>query len=53
MLGSYEKIAQGLGIDCAFICHAGNGILYSYVLPGKSFRSKIESLVEFIEKLTC
>jgi glycolate oxidase FAD binding subunit len=52
MLGGYEKIAQGLGMDCAFISHAGNGILYSHVLPGKSFRSKVESFVELIEKLT-
>ncbi|OGP90081.1 MAG: hypothetical protein A2157_01800 [Deltaproteobacteria bacterium RBG_16_47_11] len=51
ILGSYEKIAQGLGIHCAFISHAGNGILYSHVLPGKSFRSKVESFVELIEKL--
>jgi len=52
MLGEYEKIAQGLGIDCAFISHAGNGIMYSYVLPGKNFRSKVNSFVELIEKLT-
>ena len=52
MLGEYEKIAQGLGIDCAFISHAGNGILYSHILPGKNFRSKVESFVELIEKLT-
>ena len=52
MLGGYEQIAQGLGIDCAFISHAGNGILYSHVLPGKSFRSKVESFVKLIEKLT-
>jgi FAD/FMN-containing dehydrogenase len=52
MLGSYEKIARGFGIDCALICHSGNGILYTHLLPGKNFRSKIESLVELIEKLT-
>jgi len=52
MLESYEKITQGLGIDGAFISHAGNGILYSYILPAKNFRSKIESLVELIGKLT-
>jgi glycolate oxidase FAD binding subunit len=52
VLGSYEKIAQGLGIDCAFISHAGNGIMYSHILPGKNFRSKVESFVELIEKLT-
>jgi glycolate oxidase FAD binding subunit len=52
MLGEYEKIAQGLGIDCAFISHAGNGILYSHILLGKNFRSKVESFVELIGKLT-
>jgi glycolate oxidase FAD binding subunit len=52
ILGSYEKIARGLGIHCAFISHAGNGILYSHALPGKSFRSKAGSFVELIEKLT-
>jgi glycolate oxidase FAD binding subunit len=52
MLGGYEKIAQGLGIDCAFISHAGNGILYSHALAGKGVRSKSESFVELIKKLT-
>jgi glycolate dehydrogenase FAD-binding subunit len=52
MLGEYEKIAQGLGIDCAFISHAGNGIMYSYLLAGKNARSKVDSYVELIEKLT-
>ncbi len=52
MLGSYEMIARELGIECAFICHSGNGILYSYVLPGKKFRSKIESFIELIGKMT-
>jgi glycolate oxidase FAD binding subunit len=52
MLGNYEKIAREFGIDCAFISHAGSGILYSYILPGKNFRSKIDSFAELIEKLT-
>ena len=52
VLENYEKIAQGLGIDCAFISHAGNGIMYSYVLAGKNFRSKVDFFVELIEKLT-
>jgi glycolate oxidase FAD binding subunit len=52
VLGSYEKIAQGLGINCAFISHAGNGIIYSFILEGKNFRSKADSIVELIEKLT-
>jgi glycolate oxidase FAD binding subunit len=52
ILGGYEKIAQGLEIDCAFISHAGNGIMYSYILAGKNFRSRVESFVELIEKLT-
>ena len=52
VLGNYEKIAQGLGIDCALIAHAGNGILYSHALPGKGFRKRGESLVALIEKLS-
>ena len=52
MLRNYEKIAHEFAIDSAFICHAGNGILYSYILPGRNFRAKIESLVEFIGRLT-
>jgi glycolate oxidase FAD binding subunit len=52
MLGNYAKIAREFGIEGVFICHSGNGILYSYLLPGKNFRSKIESLVELIGKLT-
>jgi glycolate oxidase FAD binding subunit len=52
MLGSYEKIARESEIDCAFICHSGSGILYSYILPGKKFRSKIESFAGLIGKLT-
>ena len=51
ILRNYEKIAQGYGFDYAFICHSGNGILYSYILPGKNLRSKIGSLIEMIEKL--
>ena len=32
VFGSYEKIAQEAGIGCAFIGHAGNGILRSHIL---------------------
>ncbi len=52
MLRSYEKITSEFGMDCAFICHAGNGILRSYILASKNLRSKIESFIELIEKLT-
>jgi glycolate oxidase FAD binding subunit len=52
ILGSYEKITQGLGIDCAFISHAGNGVMYSHVVPGENFRRRRESFVALIEKLT-
>jgi len=52
MMGSYEKTAEEYGIDFALICHCGNGILYSYTLAGKDLRSKIESSVELIGKLT-
>ena len=52
MMGSYEETAKGYGIDCGLVCHCGNGILYSYILAGKNLRSKIESFVELIGKLT-
>jgi glycolate oxidase FAD binding subunit len=52
MFGNYEKITREFGIEGAFICHSGNGILYSYLLPRKNFRLKIESFVELIGKLT-
>ncbi len=52
MIGSYEKIVRESGIECAFICHAGNGILHSYILAGKRLKSKIESFVELIGMLT-
>jgi glycolate oxidase FAD binding subunit len=52
VMESYEKIFKGLGMDCAFICHSGNGILYSYVLADKNGRSKTETLVKLIKKLT-
>jgi glycolate oxidase FAD binding subunit len=52
MLGSYERMTRESGVDCAFLCHSGNGILYSYILAEKNLRSKIESLVELIGRLT-
>jgi glycolate oxidase FAD binding subunit len=52
MLGNYEIMTKDYGVESAFICHSGNGILYSYLLLGRNFRSKIESIVELIEKLT-
>jgi glycolate oxidase FAD binding subunit len=52
MLGSYEKITKELGMEGAYISHAGNGILYSYILVGRNVRSKIKPLAELIGKLT-
>jgi glycolate oxidase FAD binding subunit len=52
MMGSYEKIAKGLGMDCAFISRSGNGILYTYVLGNQDGRSRMEMLIKFIKKLT-
>jgi len=51
MLKSHEKIVPESGFDYAFICHSGNGILYSYILSEKNLRSKIGSFIELIEKL--
>jgi len=48
LLGAYEKLAQAAGVSAAFIAHAGNGILYTYILekPGKS------GVAELVGKLT-
>ena len=51
MLKSYKEVTRDLGFECAFICHSGNGILYSYILPDKNLRSKTGCLIEVIEKL--
>lgn len=52
ILEGYEKNIGDFGMEGAFICHAGSGILYSYLLVGKHFQSKIKQLVELIENLT-
>ncbi len=49
---SYENIARESDTDCALVCHSGNGILYTYVLPGRNWRSKTETVATLIGKLT-
>jgi glycolate oxidase FAD binding subunit len=44
LLGTYEKLAQAAGINAAFILHAGNGILYTYIFE-KADRSGIAELI--------
>jgi glycolate oxidase FAD binding subunit len=50
ILGNYEHWAQAAGIGCAFIGHAGNGILTSYVMENGS--EKRESIIDLIGKFT-
>ncbi len=50
ILGNYEKWAQAAGIGCAFIGHAGNGILTSYLLENGV--AKTGPLVDLIGKFT-
>jgi FAD/FMN-containing dehydrogenase len=52
MMGIYEKIAKGLGIDCAMISHSGNGILYTYPIADPNGRSKTEAMMKLSKKLT-
>lgn len=52
VMNRYEKIAKDSGIDCALICHAGNGVLYSYVLPGNGFRSKKKPILKLAEEFS-
>ena len=48
MIGTYERIAQRVGLDCALVCHAGSGIVYAHVLADKDLSSKMDSLVDLI-----
>ena len=50
ILGNYEKMAQAAGIGCAFIGHAGNGILTTYLLENDA--AKTDPLVDLIGKFT-
>ena len=50
ILGNYENWAQAAGVDCAFIGHAGNGILTTYIL--KTGIAKTDPLVDLIGKFT-
>ncbi len=52
LLRSCEKKAQDLGLDCAFINHCGNGILYSHVLVGGELDSRVDSIVELVTQFT-
>jgi FAD/FMN-containing dehydrogenase len=52
VLERYEKLAKDSGIEGAFICHSGNGILYSYLPLEKNLRSKKESILKLIGDLT-
>jgi glycolate oxidase FAD binding subunit len=50
ILGNYEKMAQAAGIGCAWIGHAGNGILTSYILENGT--AKLDPIVDLIGKFT-
>jgi glycolate oxidase FAD binding subunit len=52
MLGSYEKISREAKVGNAFICHSGNGILFSYLFIEKNLQLKVEFVLELIERLT-
>jgi glycolate oxidase FAD binding subunit len=50
ILGNYEKWARAAGIECAFIGHAGNGILTSYILGDGT--AQMGALVDLIDRFT-
>jgi glycolate oxidase FAD binding subunit len=51
LLAVYEKAARTAGIESAFIMHAGNGILYTF-LPQTGAAAKMKGLEELIGRLT-
>lgn len=50
ILGNYEKWAQAAGVESAFVGHAGNGIIRSYISDGGAARTA--AVAELIEKFT-
>jgi glycolate oxidase FAD binding subunit len=50
ILGNYENWAQAAGIGCAFIGHAGNGILTTFVQENGV--AKMDPIVDLIGKFT-
>lgn len=52
VMAGHEKIAKESGIDCALICHSGNGVLYSYVMVGNGVRSKKKPILKLTEEFS-
>ncbi len=50
ILGNYEKIARAAGVECAFIGHAGNGILRCYFAGDAA--AKTAALADLISRFT-
>jgi len=51
MMAQYEDMAKEAGLDVAIVCHAGNGILYTYLLMRDELESKLDVVTGVIEKL--
>ena len=52
LMARCEKITETAGVRAAFICHAGNGILYTYILEKPGAGAKLNGLIEVIGRLT-
>lgn len=50
ILGNYQRWAQAAGVGCAFVGHAGNGTLTSYIL--ENGLEKRDAIVDLIGKFT-
>lgn len=51
MITKCEGLAKEAGLDVANVCHAGNGILYTYLLIGDELQSKLDVVTGVIKKL--
>ncbi len=49
MMQNCEETTSRLGLNCAFICRSGSGILYSYILLRKELGPESDLLIELIE----
>lgn len=49
VMAGHERVAKESGMDCALVCHAGSGMLYSYVFEGKGRQSRSHHIVNLVK----
>ncbi len=52
VIARYEQMAKASGVECALICHAGNGVLYTYLFIDPKREEKSGSIPSLIEEFS-